>query len=281
MCEIKKFNDYAGTVILVLTVVAALSVLCFYAFSKNFLKVKQEEKVVCVIATDSTGVVTPESYALAESVKNAFDIQEHVIEDKYKYIIEQKERTQDYLTWGGLIITIILSIFGFFGYKSLSSIEDRIKNSVQDNATNEAVAKAIDYAEKELESYEKKTTESLDEKVKNKEESLSNKIDAKFGRSKKEILDEAAESAKTSVISEYNRTIAPKEAEIQSNTENIGELQQELAELKSEIAELATKNKQLEARLNGHIPSSPDPLSISDKTPKQRSGRKDPDPFNK
>lgn len=278
MCEIKKFNDYAATVILVLTVIAALSVLIFYAISKNFLKDSQEEKVVCVIATDSTGVVTPESYALAESVKEAFEVQEHAIEDKYKYIIEQKERTQDYLTWGGLIITVILSIFGFFGYKSLSSIEDRIKKSVQVHATGEAVTKAKEYAEKELESYERKTTDSLSEKVKNKADDLSNIIDAKFGKSKKEILDEAAETAKTSVNSEYNRTIAPKESEIQANAENIGKLQQELAELKCELAELETKNKQLEARFNGYKPLRPTSSDNTDSTFK-RSNRKDPNPF--
>lgn len=278
MCEIKKFNDYAATVILVLAVVAALAVLSFYAFSKNFLKVNHEEKVVCVIATDSTGVVTPESYQLAESVKEAFEIQEHAIADKYKYIIEQKEKTQDYLTWGGLIITVILSIFGFFGYKSLSSIEDRIKKSVQDHATGEAVTKAKEYAEKELESYKKKTTENLDEKVKNKADNLGNIIDAKFGKSKKEILDEAAETAKTSVNSEYNRTIAPKESEIQANAENIGKLQQELAELKNVLAELETKNKQLEARFNGYKPSSPNSSDNTDTT-FRRSTRKDPNPF--
>lgn len=278
MCEIKKFNDYAATIILVLAVVAALTVLGFYAFSRNFMKVNHEEKVVCVIATDSTGVVTPESYALAESVKEAFEIQEHAIEDKYKYIIEQKERTQDYLTWGGLIITVILSIFGFFGYKSLSSIEDRIKKSVQEHATGEAVIKAREYAEKELESYEKRTTENLDEQVKNKADNLGNIIDVKFGKSKKEILDEATETAKTSVNSEYNRTIAPKESEIQANTENIGKLQQELAELKYELAELETKNKQLEARVNGYKPSSPGSPNNTDSTFK-RGTRKDPNPY--
>ena len=279
MCEIKKFNDYAATVILVLTVIAALSVLIFYAISKNFLKDSQEEKVVCVIATDSTGVVTPESYALAESVKEAFEVQEHAIEDKYKYIIEQKERTQDYLTWGGLIITIVLSIFGFFGYKSISSIEEKIKNSVQNNATTEAVKKATEYAENNLQSYEKKTTENIEDKFKNKSESLDNAIEVKFWKSRKEIMREAAEAAKTSLATEYNRTIAPKEAEIQANTENIGKLQQELAELKTYVSELDTKNKQLDARLNGYKPLNTDASEKANTTHK-RVNRKNPDPYN-
>lgn len=87
-----------------------------------------------IISTDSTGFITPESKALADSIMHEMQKQQKLLEDKYQYFIEQQSNTQDILTMGGVLLSIIVSLVGFFGYRTIQSIEGKTKKIGEDAA---------------------------------------------------------------------------------------------------------------------------------------------------
>lgn len=121
----KTFNEIAATLILVLCVVGAIFAFLMYGKMQNRETVKHE--YVYTIRVDSTGVVTNESQAQIDSVVESIKEHEHAIKDRYEYILEQRENSENFLTIGGIFVTIVLSVFGFFGYKSFKSIEEDAK----------------------------------------------------------------------------------------------------------------------------------------------------------
>lgn len=269
-CKIKCFNEYIATIILALVIGVAVSVFWLYAHHRAE-RVSEQIKVVCVIQTDSTGVVSQDAQELAESVKHVIEAHEHALKDKYEYILDQKENIQDYLTWGGIIVTIVLSIFAFFGYKSLNSIEEKVISSVQNAATKAATNYALEYVGNQLEQYEKGTTQNM-----------NNSIDSKFLKSRIEINKDVEGIAKNATLEEYNRTIGVKESEIVENSRNIGQMQELLAILQTQIDDLSLKTAQLEAQLAGYKPNKkPTVNSQKDSCTTSRRERTNPDPFNK
>ena len=104
------------------------------------------------IKVDSAGNVTPAAQLQVDSMISTIKQHEHLIQDRYDYVLEQRENSQDYLTVGGIFVTVILSIFGFFGYKSFKSIEEDAKSSAKkiaaDKAEEIANEKATDVATK-------------------------------------------------------------------------------------------------------------------------------------
>ena len=137
----KTFNEIVATLILVLCVVGAIFAFLMYGNTKNRETVKHE--YVYTIRVDSTGVVTKESQAQIDSVIATIKEHEHAINDRYGYILEQRENSESYLTIGGIFVTIVLSVFGFFGYKSFKSIEEDVKAQAKKIAekTTEETAK--------------------------------------------------------------------------------------------------------------------------------------------
>ena len=87
-----------------------------------------------IISTDSTGYITSESKTLADSIMHEMQKQQKLLEDKYQYFIEQQSNTHDILTIGGVLLSIIVSLVGFFGYKTMHSIEDKAKKIGEDAA---------------------------------------------------------------------------------------------------------------------------------------------------
>ena len=117
-------NKMAAWILFLCIVVAAISV-AFFSFDRAILDEEKEVKISYVFQTDTLGTVTPQSRALADSVLYEMSKHEQRIADKYEYIIEQRSNIEDYLTWGGILLTVVISIFGFFGYKSLHDIQER------------------------------------------------------------------------------------------------------------------------------------------------------------
>lgn len=124
---LEYFNNGAATVVLSLCVIAIIIIAVLFGFSRcsQHGYITTECRVNLIV--DSLGTLSKESRAAADSIVNAIQAQQHIIDDKYKYILEQKETAQDFITFGGLFVTIALSLFGFFGYRSIESIKDNSK----------------------------------------------------------------------------------------------------------------------------------------------------------
>lgn len=184
----KTFNEIVATLILLLCVVGAITAFLIFGNTKNRKTVQHE--YVYTIRIDSTGVVTKESQAQIDSVIATIKEHEQALNDRYGYILEQRENSESYLTIGGIFVTIVLSVFGFFGYKSFKSIEENAKAQAKKIAedTTEKIAeeKATTVATKlnnklnnELKKEQKETLRSL--KKEDIPDMVTKAVELKFG----------------------------------------------------------------------------------------------------
>lgn len=60
-----------------------------------------------------------------DSLMQVINKHEHVIEERYNAILEEKYNTQQYWTIAGILTTVVITILGFFGYKSFKDIETK------------------------------------------------------------------------------------------------------------------------------------------------------------
>lgn len=121
-------------IILTTCTLALIGVLVQYAFKINHTT--NHYTIEYTITTDSLGHVSTESRALADSIIHEIQKQEHLLEDKYEHVIDQQSNTQDLLAIGGVLLGIIVSIVGFFGYSTMQSIEEKAEAKANDAATD-------------------------------------------------------------------------------------------------------------------------------------------------
>lgn len=144
------YNEIAATILLFFCAVSVVVAIVIFAIGSKREVVKHE--YTYTIKVDSAGNVTPAAQLQVDSMISTIKQHEHLIQDRYDYVLEQRENSQDYLTVGGIFVTVILSIFGFFGYKSFKSIEEDAKSSAKkiaaDKAEEIANEKATDVATK-------------------------------------------------------------------------------------------------------------------------------------
>ena len=144
------YNEIAATILLVFCAVSVVVAIVIFAIGSKREVVKHE--YTYTIKVDSAGNVTPAAQLQVDSMISTIKQHEHLIQDRYDYVLEQRENSQDYLTVGGIFVTVILSIFGFFGYKSFKNIEEDAKSSAKkiaaDKAEEIANEKATDVATK-------------------------------------------------------------------------------------------------------------------------------------
>ena len=214
------------------------------------------------------------------------------MKDKYEHILQQKEYIKDYFTWGGMLVTIVLSIFGFFGFRSLQSIDERVINLVTPKASEKATQSAeqlittrlggyLDNADKRLDNSEKNQEEKItnfeNKTAQNLEMTLTGAINKQFATIKREIMP-AAEEAVGDV---FNKTFAERISDIDANSQDIKQLQQNYTALRALCDEYERRISILELR-KGQRPS-PQQNVYSDKPPqeKRRKERNNPNPFNK
>jgi hypothetical protein len=181
-------NEIAATVILALSAICIVVAIVIFAIGSKREVVRHE--YTYTIKVDSTGNVTPAARLQVDSMISTIKHHEHLIQDRYDYVLEQRENSQDYFTVGGIFVTVILSIFGFFGYKSFRNIEEDAKASAKKIAADKAEEIANDKATKvatklnnrlniELKKEQKETL--LDFKEKDIPDMVSRTVEQKFG----------------------------------------------------------------------------------------------------
>ena len=244
-------NKMAAWILFLCIVVAAVTV-AFFSLDRAILDEEKEVKISYVFQTDTLGTVTPQSRALADSVLYEMSKHEQRIADKYEYIIEQRSNIEDYLTWGGILITVVISIFGFFGYKSLHDIQERILKHVEPSAQKAAEDKAekicrskhdayVTRTKAKIEAWKTKTETTIYSYQSDKFSSLEKDLTENIGRNiarQKQILEE---QIRARVQEEYDQNFADKAQEIKNNSDIIDSLQADITTLKSRIDEVEEK----------------------------------------
>ena len=194
--KVKYINEIAATAILFLCITSLLFAFIRYIWTSNKTIIQHE--YTYTIKVNSSGTVTPASQVQIDSIKESIKSQEHLIKDHYDYLLEQREKSENLLTTGGIIISIILSIFGFFGYKSFKSIEEeamaQAKKIAQNTAENIATTKAKNVSERlgeELENKLKKDQAKYFKTIKEKDllDAVQKAVDGKFIKATDSIIN--------------------------------------------------------------------------------------------
>lgn len=89
-----------------------------------------------------------------DSLIHAVREHELALDEKYQYLVDSRQEEDRFKTWGALIVGVIVSICGFWGYKSLKDLRDDIKENTE--KTSELAVNS--YLEKNLQN---KVNESL------------------------------------------------------------------------------------------------------------------------
>ena len=207
----RSFLDCMGGVLIALCVICLLGAFGFacYLFSNNTV---QDVNVQIVMQVDSTGVLSDESLQQAENLKAELVRHEQLLEDRYKHVLEQKENLNDMLTIGGMFLTIILALFGFFGYKSMVSLEDKVKLDAK--STAEKTAKET--SKTRFKSFEQDTKSSLEKQVK---ETVGKEVAKANNTTKKQI--EATFKNEVKEISECVDDVDDKLSELANSMDNL------------------------------------------------------------
>lgn len=155
--------------------------------------------------------------SLVEVVRN-YDEQ---LTQKYQYLVEQKEQDSQVFYWGSLIVGIVIAVFGWFGFQSFTTIEDKAKSKADEVAKNVARRTAWNETKAFL------------------KDQGTNQIKA---AAKENLQKDAVEKTKTQVVNELNTIIDNRLKQFQSS-KKVEDLEKRLEQLensyKPEIEKIA------------------------------------------
>lgn len=163
-------------IILVACIVVILFVTAFWT-CRMCCKPDVQPVRIEVVTSDSLEQKNYLSKEQADSLIMIVKRHEQELAEKYQYALEQKMDQGQYYSLGTFIVGVVLSIFGFFGYKSIKSIE------LKANKDAERVAKQTS---------EDVTKDYLNEKLQGKVSIAAEKIFNSVGAEtmKAKVLDE-------------------------------------------------------------------------------------------
>lgn len=173
-------------------------------------------QITLTVASDSIGVVSPDVMLKMDSLAELVKQQNADVNERYAYMVEQKENEDTLIAIGSILVSIILAIFGFFGYRSFKSIEDKAVNSAQEKASSKVNTEMVSMKkelDKELRGVIDKTfLEEYENRLKQKVSDVLNEV--------------------------YNETISARLASIQSSSEELDDIKKRLTSAENFISAL-------------------------------------------
>lgn len=161
---------------------------------------------------------------MADSLINAIRNYDEQLTRKYQYLVEQKEQDSQVFYWGSLIVGIVIAVFGWFGFQSFTTIEDKAKRKagvVARRAAWTATQKFLKDEGKKQISETAKTNLQKDviNKVKNQVvDELNTIIEKRMEQyvplTKVDELDMRMESLENSVIPEIDKAVRDAVTEV-------------------------------------------------------------------
>lgn len=168
------------------------------------------------------------TYEQADSLIMAVRTYDEQLTQKYQYLVEQKEQDSQVFYWGSLIVGVIIAVFGWFGFQSFTTIEDKAKSKAAKVADKVAKRTAWSSAQKFLNDEGKKqiieaAKDNLQENAikKVKEQvinDLNNTIEARMAQympaNKYEELDGKIENLETSIKPDIDKAVKAAVSEV-------------------------------------------------------------------
>lgn len=102
-------------------------------------------------------VLEAQSADKIDSLMYMIENHERELSEKYQYLIEREDKEDTFLSIGLMIVGAVISIAGFFGYRSLKDIREE----AQERAKREAHIVVLKYLEENLQSRVGKSAEIL------------------------------------------------------------------------------------------------------------------------
>ena len=231
----KTFFERTGGILIVICVVALLSA---FGYSYYLAKTKavQPVSVSITVKMDSTGVVAPETTQSIEDLKAELVRHEQLLEDRYKHVLEQKEDMNDLLSIGGMFLAVVLALFGFFGYKSMSSIEEKVQKETERIADS----KVDESVKGKLETYSKQTVETLTTQIDSQVNTSVGKSMADYKITAKKQLEATIDQKLTDSL----QKVGDMEGSIANLTESLGNADQKIAKVIDRLAQLEAQSAQ-------------------------------------
>ena len=168
------FLNYASAVLLGLCAIG-LIVLAYNCFSS---KRPQTHRIILTVSPDS--VYDDKQFCYyTDSLINVINKHEHVIADRYEAILEDRADTQKYWSIAGMLVSIIIGIAGFFGFKTIKDIEHDCQETAKKIAAGTATSVAASTSRT-------KTVEYLEQNLREK---VLNASDVYLGNQEKYVSD--------------------------------------------------------------------------------------------
>jgi amino acid transporter len=128
--ENEEMPNKDGICLVKICILGILIVGCGISFIKAINRPNKVE-VTYIIQTDSLGNISTESKMYVDSLMQITKTREQNFDDRYEFFLQQRETFQDYITWTSLVVSIVLTVLGFLGYRSLSSMENKIRQQLK------------------------------------------------------------------------------------------------------------------------------------------------------
>lgn len=221
----QSFLNRTGAILIVICIVLLLAGILLYGFVYGNHQ-QENVSIQFVIQTDSLGCVSQDAKSQVDTLMTLMDRHEHLLQDKYQNILEQKEIFNDVLTLGGMLLAVVLSLFGFFGYKSLNSIEDKVEEQVKQSTDN--------LFKQQFDAYKTNTKEDLIDKIKNNvKEVVSKKFDD-YRRSTNKFIDKkvnASIESKSVEVNDLKLVLEDVKKSLDNIDEKVSKLQDRIIKL--------------------------------------------------
>lgn len=208
----KERLDKFAVYVLFACIIAALTVAIILTL--KYPTEKQTYNIELTVKTDTLGILTRESQAMMDSVIHVVANQNRVLQGKYETMADHETDNLVMVKIGGILVTVIVSILGFFGFRSFKSIEEIAVNNAEGAA-------------------KKKLDDEMGAEIERVKRTLETEIVKKFD-------DDIKPKVKTEVVAEinerYNNDLSAKINFININNEVINSLKNDVESLKNKFS---------------------------------------------
>lgn len=223
-CEKKLRSCIDLCAVGILTICAiSLVVLLFVCVCKK-QQIPVEHTIVLRVNQDSISSSLVDK-SVVDSINTIITQHENSLKEHYRYLLEKRDWDDSIITIGSLLVGIIISILGFFGFRSFKSIEEKATLVAEEKALLVAKTETIQYMDSNLE-------------------------DVIFKKHIGRISDKVSVSLREGVFAKFHSDIdSVKEVidRVQNNDEEIEALRKEMDRAFYEIEKLS--NKKIEIKV--------------------------------
>lgn len=146
--KLKSFLDKSAAILLIVCAIGLIVLACNCFSSKR----PQTYRIILTASPDSVYDDRQFCY-YTDSLINVINKHEHVIADRYEAILEDRADTQKYWSIAGILVSIIIGIAGFFGFKTIKDIEFDCQETAKKIAAETATSVATSTSKTKTEEY--------------------------------------------------------------------------------------------------------------------------------